>query len=172
MRGGPAVTKRARSLRRLPTDAERRLWYLLRRDQLGFRFRRQFAILPYFADFACVETKLIVEADGGQHAEDGEHDRRDTFLTRRGWRILRFWNNDILQNSAGVLQRIVESLENLPTQEREDSAPPGLGQPPPQPSPVATGEGARRRRGEGAGTHARAVIHHVTAASTTPKRQW
>src|ERR1700733_8948403 len=98
MRGDRIVTKRARVLRRCPTDAEHRLWYFLRRNQLGLRFRRQFPIPPYFVDFACTEVRLIIEADGGQHAVPGEHDRRDAFLMLRGWRVLRFWNNEILQN--------------------------------------------------------------------------
>src|SRR5271168_5144692 len=104
MRGDRTVTRRARILRRRPTDAERRLWHFLRRDQLGFRFRRQFPIPPYFVDFACVEAKLVIEADGSQHALPGDHDRRDAFLTSRGWRVLRFWNNDILTNRDGVLR--------------------------------------------------------------------
>jgi very-short-patch-repair endonuclease len=110
MRGGRRTTERARSLRRELTDAERTLWYALRYGQLGCRFRRQFPIPPYIVDFASLEAQLVVECDGGQHAEPGEHDRRDAALRRRGWRILRFWNNDILQNRAGVVQRISEEL--------------------------------------------------------------
>jgi len=110
MRGGRRTTERARSLRRELTDAERTLWYALRYGQLGCRFRRQFPIPPYIVDFACLEAQLVVECDGGQHAEPGEHDRRDAALRRQGWRVLRFWNNDILQNRLGVLQRILEAL--------------------------------------------------------------
>src|SRR4051812_21753426 len=110
MRGGRRTTERARSLRRELTDAERTLWYALRYGQLGWRFRRQFPIPPYIVDFACLEAQLVIECDGGQHAEPGEHDRRDTALNRQGWRVLRFWNNDILQNRPGVLQRILEEL--------------------------------------------------------------
>ena len=110
MRGGRRTTERARSLRRELTDAERTLWYALRYGQLGCRFRRQFPIPPYIVDFACLEAQLVVERDGGQHAEPGEHDRRDAVLRRLGWRILRFWSNDILQNRAGVVQRISEEL--------------------------------------------------------------
>jgi primosomal protein N' (replication factor Y) len=89
MRGDRIFTTHARALRRSPTYAERRLWYFLRRNQLGFRFRRQFPIPPYFADFACIEARLIIEADGGQHALPGDHDCRDVFLASRGWRVLR-----------------------------------------------------------------------------------
>ena len=77
---------------------------------LGWRFRRQFPIPPYIVDFACVEARLLVEADGGQHGRLGDHDLRDNELRRQGWRVLRFWNNDILANSWGVLRTIAEAL--------------------------------------------------------------
>jgi primosomal protein N' (replication factor Y) len=110
MRGGRKTTVRAQGLRREPTDAERTLWYALRYSQLGWRFRRQFPIPPYIVDFACVEAGIVVECDGGQHNEPGEHERRDRFLNQNGWRVLRFWNNDILQNRSGVVERILEEL--------------------------------------------------------------
>jgi primosomal protein N' (replication factor Y) len=115
MRGGLGTTRRVRRLRGNATDSERLLWRSLRKHQLGKRFRRQFPIPPYIVDFACIEARLIIEADGGQHAMPGEHDRRDAVLVARGWRVLRFWNNDILKNRQGVLQRIVEVLETSPT---------------------------------------------------------
>ena len=152
MRGGRTVTKRAVALRRSPTDAERRLWYFLRRNHLGFRFRRQFPIPPYFVDFASIEARLIIEADGGQHAVPGEHDRRDSFLTSKGWRILRSWNNDILQNQDGVFRIITETLENASAPERSGKATRRSGRPPPHPSPVDTGEGEPRSGWVGAGT--------------------
>jgi primosomal protein N' (replication factor Y) len=114
MRGGRAMTVRAQRLRRSSTDAERALWRMLRQNQLGWRFRRQFPIPPYVVDFVCLEAHLIIEADGGQHALPGDHDRRDAFLASKGWRILRFWNNDILQNLEGVFQRITEALGPSP----------------------------------------------------------
>jgi very-short-patch-repair endonuclease len=156
MRGGRVITKQARRLRRQPTDAERRLWYFLRRNYLGFRFRRQYPIPPYFVDFACVEARLIVEADGSQHAAPGDHDRRDDFLRSKGWRVLRFWNNDILQNQDGVFRNIVGALENSLTHRP--------GRPPPQPSPVATGEGEPRSGWEGAGTNVSDVQHGTPLA--------
>jgi primosomal protein N' (replication factor Y) len=110
MRGGRAMTARARTLRSNLTDAERVLWRQLRQRQLGWRFRRQYPIPPYIVDFACIEARLIVEADGGQHARAGDHERRDERLIAQGWRILRLWNNDILRNRAGVLQVISEAL--------------------------------------------------------------
>lgn len=104
------MTNRVRALRRGTTDAERLLWRGLRYEELGWRFRRQHPIPPYVVDFACVEAGLVVEADGGQHAEAGEHELRDQELRRKGWRVLRFWNNDILENRAGVLQTIADAL--------------------------------------------------------------
>src|SRR6516164_10299732 len=100
MRGGESMTGRARDLRQNMTEAERALWYGLRNDQLGWRFRRQHPIPPYIVDFACVEARLVVEADGGQHGRVGDHDARDRALREGGWQILRFWNNDIVQNRA------------------------------------------------------------------------
>lgn len=106
---------------------------------------------PYFVDFACIEAKLIVEADGNQHATPGDHDCRDAFLRSKGRRILRFWNNDILQNTNGVFRVIIETLEN------NLSTTPG--QPPPRPSPVATREGEPRSGWEGAGTNPSSFGH-------------
>jgi very-short-patch-repair endonuclease len=114
MRGGSAMTRRVRRLRLTATDVERLLWRSLRRYQLGRRFRRQFPIPPYVVDFACIEARLIIEADGGQHAVPGEHDRRDATLSSKGWRVLRFWNNDIIHNREGILQRIAAFLEDSP----------------------------------------------------------
>src|SRR5215213_6293447 len=92
MRGGPALRDRARQLRSNMTDAELLLWRELRRGAFGWRFRRQFPIPPYIADFACVEARLIIELDGGQHAAAGGDMPRDGVLRRRGWRVVRFWN--------------------------------------------------------------------------------
>jgi very-short-patch-repair endonuclease len=91
------------------TDAERALWRELRHEQLGRRFRRQHPIPPYVADFVCVEAKVIIEVDGGQHA-DGHDQERDQYLHKQGWRILHIWNNDVLQNRPGVLQAIAAAL--------------------------------------------------------------
>jgi very-short-patch-repair endonuclease len=109
---GHARLARARGLRRDMTDAERLLWRHLRGRQLqGLKFRRQMWLCGYIADFACAEAKLIVEADGSQHAEreDYDHGRTDAFA-REGYRVLRFWNNDILSNPDGVLQAISAAL--------------------------------------------------------------
>ena len=110
------TTTRARSLRTGMTDAEHLLWQSLRRKQLSsHRFRRQHPIGPYIADFVCIELKLIIELDGGQHQDQIAYDhQRDTFLQARGWRVLRFWNNEVLGNLSGVLERIVECLAVAP----------------------------------------------------------
>ena len=92
------------------TDAERPPWFHLRRQRLGWRFRRQFPIPPYVVDFACIEARLIVEADGAQHAQLSADDRRGGSLRRRGWRIRRFWNNEVLANRASVLQAMADAL--------------------------------------------------------------
>ncbi len=104
--------RRARSLRLTQTDAERRLWTALRARRLqGYKFRRQRPIGPYIVDFVCLAHHLIVEADGGQHAESAEDERRTAWLESRGWRVIRFWNNDILTNPEGVVETILLALE-------------------------------------------------------------
>jgi len=102
---------RARELRKDMTPAERRLWTILQRRQLeGFHFRRQCPIGPYIADFACLEAKLLIEVDGGQHMDAVADVRRDTFLSREGFRVLRFWNNEVMTNLEGVRALIVSRL--------------------------------------------------------------
>ena len=106
----PMPSSIARKLRKTPTDAEKRLWAKLREKQMdGFRFRRQHPIGPHVVDFFCPEAKLIVEVDGGQHTAEGDADRT-RWLESAGYRIIRFWNNDVLGNMAGVLERIAEAL--------------------------------------------------------------
>ena len=121
----------AQSLRHSLTSAEHRLWQLLRSRQLsGIKFRRQVPLGPWIADFVSFEEMLIVEADGGQHADCQRDQVRDADLQRRGFRILRFWNNDIIGNASGVIEKIVETIEHPPS-------PRGLR---PRPSPTR-GEG-------------------------------
>jgi very-short-patch-repair endonuclease len=104
--------QKARQLRKKMTDAERRLWSVLRgRTLSGYKFRRQHPIGLYIADFACVEHRLVIEADGGQHADNLDDERRTVWLESQGWRVMRFWNNDILTNTDGVVRMIVEALE-------------------------------------------------------------
>lgn len=109
----PILTENARSLRKDMTDTERRLWHVLRGKQLlDCRFRRQHPIGPYIADFACIDKKLLIELDGGQHQEQIAYDQhRTAFLEMQGWQVLRFWNNDVLNNMDGVLMTIIDSLK-------------------------------------------------------------
>ena len=102
------ANERARALRQNLTDAERKLWAALRRNALGVGFRRQHPIGPYIVDFVCLDRKLIVEADGGQHAEaQAAHDaERTSWLEARGYVVMRFWNDEILTNLEGVLEVI------------------------------------------------------------------
>jgi very-short-patch-repair endonuclease len=107
----------ARDLRRKQTDAEHRLWHQLRaRRFMGLRFRRQHPIGPYYADFACLELRLVVELDGGQHNSESGHRRdavRSGLLAARGYRVIRFWDNDVLRNTRGVLESIALTVEAL-----------------------------------------------------------
>ena len=121
------IRNRARALRKNMTDAERHLWSRLRRRQInGFRFRRQFPSGPHVVDFVCLEARLIVELDGGQHAENVERDqRRDEWLHAQNFKVMRFWNDQALQETDAVLEAIMCAFNNAP---------------PPHPSPVK-GEG-------------------------------
>jgi len=105
-------SRQARRLRATMTDAERRLWSVLRSRQLdGFKFRRQHPLGPYILDFACIEHRLVIEADGGQHVGNAKDDSRTAWLESTGWRVVRFWNNDILKNTQGVLETILRELK-------------------------------------------------------------
>ena len=117
VRGYKSLTGTARKLRRCSTDAERRLWHYLRNRQLaGFKFRRQVVIGNHVVDFACLEAKLIIEADGGQHAEQQAADAaRTAELERKGFRVLRFWNHEILGETESVLERILAELNDTPS---------------------------------------------------------
>lgn len=107
--------ERARSLRRNMTEAEKKLWAILRnRNVGGAQFRRQVPVGPYIADFLCGDAGLIVEADGGQHADNAADAARDQFLRQRGFQVMRFWNNEILSNLDGVAAKILIALETTP----------------------------------------------------------
>jgi very-short-patch-repair endonuclease len=101
----------ARSLRNNPTEAEKYLWYVLRLKNAGVKFRRQAVIGRYVVDFVCFERKLIVEVDGGQHADDQDDKVRDAWFKDQGYVILRFWNNDVLGNREEVLKIIKKQME-------------------------------------------------------------
>src|SRR5688572_17350411 len=110
MRASILTQKRARALRRAMTLPERTLWSLLRREQLGLRFRRQHPIGPFILDFYCPAAKLCVEVDGPAHAEQAEHDlRRDRWLMEQGIKVLRVSIDDVEQMSAVVLASIKQA---------------------------------------------------------------
>jgi very-short-patch-repair endonuclease len=119
----PKLAK-ARQLRKNMTDAEKKLWSGLRRNQLGeYKFRRQFPLGKYIVDFVCLESRLIIEVDGGQHQENRTYDeQRDAWLSSQKFNVLRFWNNEVLENYEGVMEKILSTLKNLT--------------PPSQPSPA------------------------------------
>ena len=107
-------SSKARELRLTMTDAERRLWSALRGRRLqGYKFRRQHPLGPFVLDFACIEHRLVIEADGGQHADSESDERRTAWLEARGWRVIRFWNNEILTNPEGVQDAILRALGNV-----------------------------------------------------------
>ena len=103
-----------RRLRKDATDAERKLWRILRNRQMAtLKFLRQYSIGPYILDFYCPEQRLAIEVDGGQHADVGgqEHDaKRERYLRELNIRVMRFWNNDVLRNTEGIDQRIREEV--------------------------------------------------------------
>jgi very-short-patch-repair endonuclease len=101
----------AKKLRTEMTDAERRLWYRLRAHRFGgYKFKRQVPIGPYVVDFACLSAGLVVEVDGGQHADSMRDLDRDAWLHERGLRVLRFWNNEVLKSTNSVLDVISKAL--------------------------------------------------------------
>ena len=117
----------ARKLRRNSTDAERKLWHYLRnRNLAGFKFRRQHPLPPYIVDLVCLESRVIVELDGGQHIEQMAKDERRTILLESsGFRVIRFWNDDVLKRTEFVLEEILRALTT----------------PHPNPHPEVRGEG-------------------------------
>ena len=108
------VAPRVKQLRTFMTDAERKLWHALRSRELEAKFRRQVPLGPYIVDFASFDAKVIVEVDGGQHATSATDQDRDRYLIDRGYRVLRFWNNDVLANLDGVLETISASVSPSP----------------------------------------------------------
>jgi very-short-patch-repair endonuclease len=99
-------------MRREPTGAEAKLWSMLRGQRLGgLKFKRQEQLGDYIVDFVCFGSRVIVEADGGQHAESARDTVRDAWLTGQGFRVLRFWNNEILGNPDGVARVILDAAQ-------------------------------------------------------------
>ena len=98
-------------MRHISTDAERKLWFLLRDRRLdGIKFRRQVPFKNYILDFVCFERKLVVEIDGGQHTDSGIDQVRDDFLRAEGFQVARYWNNDVLRNPEGILTDLLDRL--------------------------------------------------------------
>lgn len=131
---------RPRTLQKSSTDAEAKLWHHLRDRQLaGFKFRRQLPLGPYVVDFVCLQAKLIVEVDGGQHAVQRQADEsRTAFLREQGFRVMRYWNNEVLAEIEGVLTQIQQALESGSL-----LCPPHFDTPHPRPLPQGEREGQR-----------------------------
>jgi very-short-patch-repair endonuclease len=108
------LTPIARDLRNDPTEAEKHLWHILRSKSMGFKFRRQAVIGLYVVDFVCYEKKLVIEVDGGQHCQNQKDIIRDEWLKGEGFTVVRFWNNEVLENLDGVFEKIEEYLAPLP----------------------------------------------------------
>jgi very-short-patch-repair endonuclease len=103
---------RARLLRRDATEAEKKLWQHLRQPPFKqHHFRRQATIGPYFADFASHKLKIVIELDGGQHSDNATDERRTSYLASAGYRVRRFWNNDVIENISGVLSTIETAIQ-------------------------------------------------------------
>ena len=131
---GKDMRDRARRLRRESTPAEQLLWKHLRARRLdGFKFRQQMWLCGFIADFACVEAKLVIEADGGQHGSNEAYDRqRSAAFAKEGFSTLRFWNNEILENIDGVLLTIREALPSPSQPGGAGRALPSAGRPVPR----------------------------------------
>ena len=128
----PKIKQNARDLRKNMTDAERTLWSRIKSRRLqGFRFRRQHPVGNYIVDFVCLELKLVIELDGGQHMDQQQYDeRRDSFLKAQGFTVLRFWNNKVMKEVDGVLESILTFLppsQSSPYKGGEAATPPPLG---------------------------------------------
>ena len=112
-RSNPKTRTHAIELRKEPTPAEAKLWSRIRNDQLGVNFRRQHAIGKYIPDFVCIEKKLIIELDGSQHLEQQAYDQERTKqLNSLGYKVIRFWNNEVMKNTDDVIVAIIHALED------------------------------------------------------------
>lgn len=142
------AVQRARLLRRNKTDAEKRLWRELRRVFPEAKFRQQSPVGHYYPDFLSFRHKLIVEVDGGQHALQEAGDAgRTAYLEAQGYRVIRFWNNDVLANTEGVLQVIAMALK--PQDPHPDPLPQGEGESAANETPLPPGEEEARREAVG-----------------------
>ena len=112
-RTSPRGYELAKNLRKEPTPAERKLWAYLRGDKLnGVYFRRQYAIGDFVTDFCAIKEKLVIELDGGQHLEQEDYDKERTkYLESQGYKVIRFWNSEVMNDMDGVIQAIIIALE-------------------------------------------------------------
>ena len=115
------LTPVARRLRRDMTRPEHAVWRMLRQRPLGFKSRRQQPIETYVADFACFELKLVIEVDGGQHANFGADEVRTRAIEALGWTVIRFWNNNVNEEPDGVYERILDTLRMLNARSKDPS---------------------------------------------------
>ena len=124
----------ARALRKAMTDAEHRIWYYLRAHRfLGLHVRRQVPLGPYVVDFLCESQRLVIEIDGGQHGDRQEADAtRTEWLAARGYRVLRFWNNEVMENTGGVMEAIAAAVTPRPSPKGEGEMRDPLPGPPPR----------------------------------------
>jgi very-short-patch-repair endonuclease len=117
-RSNPKTKTSAIELRKEITPAERKPWTLIRNDQLGVNFRRQHATGKYIPDFVCIEKKLIIELDGSQHLEQEEYDKERTkYLNSLGYKVIRFWNNEMANHVDVVILAILHAMEDEATKE-------------------------------------------------------
>ena len=117
-RSNPKTKHQAIQLRKKSTPTERKLWSRIRDDQLGVAFRRQHAVGNYIPDFCSPKAKLIIELDGSQHLEQEEYDEERTkYLESLGYKVIRFWNNDVMNNIDGVILAIIHAMEDESSKE-------------------------------------------------------
>ncbi len=136
----PEALEKAKELRKNLSKAEAKLWSVLKTGQLeGYKFRKQQPVGPFIVDFICNQKRLVIELDGGQHAEQQEYDtKRTAFLEQAGYTVLRFWNNEVLENPEGVVEVVLGKLKELPDAKGEESS---FLTPPPTPPAGGGGEG-------------------------------
>lgn len=111
------LTSFAKDLRKDSTDTEKVLWHCLRAKQIaGLKFRRQQPMGNFIVDFVCLEKRVVIECDGGQHAFQAEKDKkRDQWFEKEGYKVLRFWDSDVLNNTEGVLEAILKACQISPS---------------------------------------------------------
>ena len=116
------ILTKAKALRKNSTDVERILWQKLRNRQLGgYKFKRQVPIGSYIVDFMCASARLVVELDGGQHNEQQAYDQRRThYLKTKSFKVIRFWNNEVIENLSGILDTLTLALSQRERELKED----------------------------------------------------